>query len=252
MDKRYVINPNLPHPFTLQIGDPNVISELTGITTVADFRRRDIANGGQGAPLVPAFHNHIFRHAAKDRAIVNIGGIANVTFLPADINLPVTGFDTGPGNTLLDAWIKRNLNQEYDVNGQWGESGVIDHKLLTQLLADPYLQQPPPKSTGREYFNLAWLEPKLPASIKPQDVQKTLTVFTAASIMSAIERYSSTQSEIILCGGGVYNQHLLQCLEGNTWPAYITFVGRIWCRTTLGRSYCIRVVSAANATRQSW
>lgn len=205
--------PGLTYPFTLQIGDPNIISELTGITTVADFRRRDMANGGQGAPLVPAFHHAVFRSNATDRTIVNIGGIANVTFLPAGVNLPITGFDTGPGNTLLDAWIKKSLDQDHDEGGHWGKSGAIDQALLETLLADPYLQLPPPKSTGREYFNLAWLKQKLPPAVKPQDVQKTLTVFTAASIMHAIDHYGPAASEMIICGGGIHNQHLLQCLR---------------------------------------
>ncbi len=158
--------PHGKYPFTLQIGDPNVIAEKTGITTIADFRRRDLATGGQGAPLAPAFHNHAFRDKREDRIVLNIGGIANITWLPADQRLPVIGFDTGPGNTLLDAWINKHLHKTYDEDGKWAKSGNINFALLATLLADPYFKKAPPKSTGREYFNLDWLTSFLASSAR--------------------------------------------------------------------------------------
>lgn len=205
--------PGFNHPFTLQIGDPNTIAALTGITTIADFRRRDMAYGGQGAPLVPAFHNYFFRHKTKNRVILNIGGIANITILPANSELPVIGFDTGPGNTLLDAWIKLHKQQECDHEGEWAKTGKLNLDLLNTLLADNYFQQPPPKSTGREHFNLDWLQKKLLSEINAVDVQNTLVEFTAISIMQAIEHYSPKNCEIIICGGGIHNKYLLEQLQ---------------------------------------
>ena len=164
---------DLPVPFTWQIGDPNTIAEETGITVVADFRRRDVAAGGQGAPLVPLFHDQVFRSDAVDRAIVNIGGIANVTLLRR--KEPVTGFDTGPGNRLLDAWIARHRGLEFDRDGAWGATGCCDAALLEELLEEPFLRLAPPKSTGRELFNLAWLDAALEGrGLRAEDVQATL------------------------------------------------------------------------------
>ncbi|RKZ84536.1 MAG: anhydro-N-acetylmuramic acid kinase, partial [Gammaproteobacteria bacterium] len=150
--------PNSDYPFSMQIGNGNVIAEQTGITTVADFRQRDIAAGGQGAPLVPAFHSELFADDHEDRVIVNIGGISNLTLLPANKDQAVTGFDTGPGNVLLDGWIQRHQQQTYDNQGQWAASGQCNDELLTSLLDEPYFQQAIPKSTGRELFNLNWLD----------------------------------------------------------------------------------------------
>ncbi len=198
--------------FTVQIGDPNIIAAETGITTVADFRRRDIAHGGQGAPLVPAFHQHIFSTSATNRAIVNIGGIANITLLPATDKQSILGFDTGPGNTLLDIWAEKYLHQPQDKNGAWAAQGKIHAELLEKLLADPFFKLVPPKSTGREYFNLQWLENHLPTAIPPVDVQTTLTELTARSIINAISHYFS-QAEILICGGGVHNHFLMQRLQ---------------------------------------
>ena len=208
--------PGFNHPFTLQIADPNVIAEMTGITTIADFRRRDMASGGQGAPLVPAFHNYFFRSNNIDRVILNIGGIANVTILPANPAAPITGFDTGPGNTLLDAWIRLQKNQACDINGEWARSGTLNTKLLETLLSDNYFQQTPPKSTGREYFNLTWLKEKLPAEIAAVDVQRTLTEFTARSILQAIKNFGPKSGQILLCGGGIHNRFLFECLQHNS------------------------------------
>jgi anhydro-N-acetylmuramic acid kinase len=151
--------PDLPLPFTWQIGDPNTLAELTGITVVADFRRRDVAAGGQGAPLLPVFHEQVFRSDSEDRAIVNVGGIANVTIL--NRHSPVSGFDTGPGNRLLDAWTARHLGTDYDADGRWAAGGQCDPGLLATLLDEPYLRLVPPKSTGRELFNMPWLDSRL-------------------------------------------------------------------------------------------
>lgn len=208
--------PNAKPPFSIQIGDPNVIAAITGITTIADFRRRDIALGGQGAPLTPAFHNHIFHSNEENRAIVNIGGIANITLLYADSTQPLLGFDTGPGNVLLDAWIQQHHLQPYDTQGAWAASGVIEKTLLAELLDDPYFQKPAPKSTGREYFNLAWLNTYLQArlaTIKAQHTQATLTALTAHSIATSIQQMLAPQSTVILCGGGIHNHYLCRLLK---------------------------------------
>lgn len=207
--------PAAKHPTTLQIGDPNIIADITGITTVADFRRRDMAAGGQGAPLVPAFHEQIFREPKKNRVILNLGGIANITILPADKNLPVTGFDTGPANTLINHWIQQQQNKSYDEAGEWAASGVINEEFLDLLLTDNYFKLAPPKSTGTEYFNPAWLTKKLASFpfLAAEDVQASLTVFTTTAIKNAIMQYATEVDEIIVCGGGVHNDFLLQQLK---------------------------------------
>jgi anhydro-N-acetylmuramic acid kinase len=206
-----------PYPFTLQIGDPTTIAQLTGITTVADFRRRDIAAGGQGAPLVPAFHRAVFGNGKggdRARVILNIGGIANITALRTDG--AVFGFDTGPGNTLLDAWINRHQQQPFDRDGAWAATGKIHTQLLSTILAEPFLAAAPPKSTGRELFNLAWLDAQLAQqndAINPADVQATLVELTASSIATAIGTLPFTPHEIFVCGGGAYNRQLMLRLE---------------------------------------
>lgn len=207
--------PDTNFPYTLQIGDPNTIAELTGLTTVADFRRRDIACGGQGAPLVPGFHATAFRAADEHRVVVNIGGIANITVLPADPAIPVTGFDTGPGNTLMDAWIKRHHGRPYDDGGQWAAAGDVNDALLSALHRDAYFDRAPPKSTGREYFNLAWLERKLSGfqSVPAGDVQATLCELTARSVAEAIGRYAPDTTTVLVCGGGSHNESLIQRLR---------------------------------------
>ena len=174
--------------FTLQIGDPNTIAELTGICTVADFRRRDVAAGGQGAPLVPAFHQSAFSKRGVERIVANIGGMANISLLPGD-GRPARGFDTGPGNVLLDAWILRHLRHPFDLDGRWAETGTIDQRLLARLLDHPFLLRAPPKSTGREDFNILWLQEMLASTgreIAPQDVQATLLEFTARSLTAGV------------------------------------------------------------------
>jgi anhydro-N-acetylmuramic acid kinase len=210
--------PHQNHPFTLQVGDPSSIAQLTGIATVADFRRRDIAAGGQGAPLVPAFHRAVF-NSNRCRAIVNIGGIANITLLPTAGS--VLGFDTGPGNTLMDSWITRHRGESYDRDGAWAAAGKVVPSLLTSLLNDPYFAAPAPKSTGREHFNLAWLDRHLAESTSPvsaSDVQATLAELTAQSIARAIVALSPAPREVFVCGGGAYNSHLMVRLEALLHP----------------------------------
>lgn len=209
--------PRAAHPFTLQIGNPSVIAEHTGITTVADFRARDMAAGGQGAPLVPAFHQAMFHSPERNRAIVNIGGIANVTYLPADKSKHVTGFDTGPGNTLLDQWIAQHHAHTHDESGNWAASGHSSNELLGLLLADPYFKDTPPKSTGREHFNMHWLQKNLKKliDIQPVDVQATLLWLTARSIADSIRRFLPEAQEVYVCGGGAHNKALITALANS-------------------------------------
>lgn len=198
-------------PYTWQLGDPNVIAQLTGILTVADFRRRDLAAGGQGAPLTPSFHNAQFRHLQENRGVLNLGGIANITVLPADCTQPVIGFDTGPGNALLDAHCLQQRHQPMDENGQWAASGHIQQNLLSVLLADPYFSRPPPKSSGRDYFNLTWLSRYANAfSLAPADVQATLCQLTIESSVRTIRDYPLQR--LLVCGGGVHNPLLMNGL----------------------------------------
>jgi len=197
--------------YTLQIGNAALLAELTGITVVADFRSRDIAAGGQGAPLVPAFHAHALRHPGIHRVIANIGGIANVTDLPQDGT--VRGWDTGPGNMLLDAWVQRHRGTNYDRDGAWAASGSVHPGLLAALTKHPYLQNPPPKSAGREQFNLDWLEAtlgNLDEAVDPADVQATLLEFTAGSLADAVSRECGGVQELYVCGGGAHNGALMQ------------------------------------------
>jgi anhydro-N-acetylmuramic acid kinase len=209
--------PTGPVPFTLQIGDPNTIAELTGIDTVADFRRRDMAADGQGAPLVPPFHQALFGSSTEDRAVLNIGGIANLTLLPAGAARPVTGFDTGPGNGLMDAWTAEHLDTPFDADGAWGDTGTVDRALLDVLLADPFFDAAPPKSTGREYFNLAWLRQRLGAKTRrAEDVQATLRALTATAIAAGLSRWCPVAREVIVCGGGRRNHALMEELRERT------------------------------------
>ena len=206
-------------PFTLQIGDPNTIAELTGITTVSDFRRRDLAAGGQGAPIVPAFHREIFSTAEQNRIIVNIGGMSNITLL-GKIGT-ISGYDTGPGNVLMDIWIQEHQGHPYDKGGKWAESGKIDDVLLEFMLEEPYFGLPSPKSTGRELFNKRWLEGKL-AEVKqqpsPQDIQATLLALTVQTISKAILN-EWQEGEVIVCGGGASNHFLMKSLN-NALPEF--------------------------------
>ncbi len=211
--------------FTLQIGDPNTITELTGITTVADFRRRDMAAGGQGAPLVPAFHQALFQSEQHSRLLVNIGGMSNITLLPVDSQSSVMGYDTGPGNVLLDSWIQHRQGKSYDRDGAWARSGEICQPLLTSLLDLPFFQLPPPKSTGREQFNLDWLQQQLALLSSPpsdKDVQATLLEYTALTLSNAIKQHSDWQHyQIYLCGGGAHNSALKQRISELLAPAEV-------------------------------
>lgn len=200
--------PHLARPFTLQIGDANIIAEKTGITTVADFRRADMAAGGCGAPLAPAFHLAVFADPKKSRCIVNVGGFSNVSVLNGDIH---RGHDTGPGNCLMDYWVKTHFNMEFDAAGDLAASGKVNQNLLNLMLADPFFARPAPKSTGREYFNPQWLEQKLQANaqqINKVDVLTTLLHLTAISISNEIKRYAPPTTQVFICGGGAHNLEL--------------------------------------------
>jgi anhydro-N-acetylmuramic acid kinase len=198
--------------FTLQIGNNALLAELTNITVVSDFRSRDIAAGGQGAPLVPAFHLAAFGSKDKNRAIVNIGGIANITYL--GISGEILGFDSGPGNMLLDHWIKLKLGQDYDKNGAWATTGNVLPSLLETMLSDPYFALPPPKSTGRDLFNESWLNQHiLDHNCQPQDIARTLIALTANSLYKALTDHCKHVDEVYLCGGGAHNQLLVDTLK---------------------------------------
>ena len=195
-------------PFTWQMGDGNVIAERSGITTVADFRRRDVAAGGHGAPLMPAFHAALLSSTEEDRAVLNLGGIGNFTLLPKQ-GL-VHGFDTGPANALLDAWCERHTGQTYDLGGAFAASGTVDELLLARLLDDPWFALPPPKSTGREQFHLPWLESRLAGSSpSPKDVQATLLELSVATIANSLRATQPGTARVLVCGGGVHNHRLM-------------------------------------------
>ena len=207
-------NPDQTPRFTLQIGDPNTLCAGSGITTVADFRRRDMALGGQGAPLASAFHHSVFHSADKDRAIINIGGIANITHLPADTEKAISGFDTGPGNTLLDYWVSLHLKKRFDNEGAWAAEGNIDTNLLQEMIAaEPFFLQNPPKSTGTEHFSPSWLDKFLSEKPKPADIQATLLELTAQTIAMGIMRLEQPPGECYICGGGIHNRALINRLE---------------------------------------
>jgi len=211
------------HGFTLQIGDPNIITEITQIPVISDFRRRDMAAGGQGAPLVPAFHQDMFQHESIHRVILNLGGIANVSMLPAGQPDQVYGFDTGPANILMDAWCERFTGQPYDENGNWAAYGQPIRSLLDRLQAHEYFSKEPPKSTGREDFNLEWLDEQIAdwhndleyneLEDIPENIQATLLKLTTRAIKKAIYRSNMDTGEVYVCGGGAYNSHLLEQLR---------------------------------------
>lgn len=201
------------HPNTLQIGDANSIAHLCGITTVADFRRRDMAAGGQGAPLVPAFHRAVFHHADENRVIVNIGGVANITVLNADQG-EVIGFDSGPGNVLMDLWYRQHQSGAIDEDGRWADTGLVNSELLDDMLSDPYFSQAHPKSTGREYFHQEWLVRMLAQrDLSAADVQASLCQLTAETILLAIGQAGTDCQRILVCGGGVHNLSLMRRLQ---------------------------------------
>ena len=201
-------------PLSLQLGDASLLASRTGIDTVADFRRADLAAGGQGAPLAPAFHQAVLGDTQK-RVVVNIGGIANLTVL-SENNSQVRGFDTGPGNGLMDSWSQHRRGEPVDLDGAWATSGQVDNDFLERLMASPFIQAPPPKSTGRDEFTLAWLEHQL-ASLNQRpddgDIQATLCEFTARTIAEAIQAQAPTTREVMVCGGGVHNRELMRRLQ---------------------------------------
>ncbi|MFT0516546.1 anhydro-N-acetylmuramic acid kinase [Pseudomonas faucium] len=211
--------------FTVQIGNPALLAELTGISVVADFRRRDVAAGGQGAPLVPAFHEALFSHLGKQLAVLNVGGFSNLSLI--EQGQPVHGFDCGPGNVLLDAWVERKRGHTYDADGAWAASGVVQADLLSALLGDPFFAGSGPKSTGREVFNLPWLDghlARLPA-YQDEDVQATLLELTARSIIDALLNAQSGTQALLVCGGGARNGALMARLAGLLPNAQVTSTG---------------------------
>lgn len=198
--------PDGDEPFSMQLGDPNIVAARTKLRVVCDFRRKDIALGGQGAPFAPAFHQFLFGSLGRRVAVVNIGGMANITFLEN----PLIGYDTGPGNVLLDGWMQQHCEVSYDRDGVWARSGSYDHRLLEKLLEDPYFHRDAPKSTGREYFNLEWLVNQL-SGTQPGDIQATLLELTVRTI--ANEAVKFTPELLLVCGGGAKNSYLMQRLQ---------------------------------------
>ncbi|MBC2654534.1 anhydro-N-acetylmuramic acid kinase [Pseudomonas sp. MSSRFD41] len=200
------------HGFTVQIGNPALLTELTGITVVSDFRSRDVAAGGQGAPLVPAFHEALFEQRSGNRAVLNVGGFSNLSLI--ETAKPVAGFDCGPGNVLLDAWIQLQRGESFDRGGQWAASGKVDPLLLKTLLSDSFFATRGPKSTGREVFNLPWLQQQLAQhqTITAEDVQATLLELTARTIVESLQSAQDDTQELLVCGGGAHNTTLMQRL----------------------------------------
>jgi anhydro-N-acetylmuramic acid kinase len=250
-------------PFTLQLGDASVIAETTGITTVADFRRRDVAAGGQGAPLMPAFHAATMHSPAEARAVLNLGGIANLTLLPPKGN--VRGFDTGPANGLMDAWCQQHLGRPYDRDAEFARAGRTDHDLLERLLAEPWFAKPPPKSTGRDQFQLQWLTSRM-AGLDPAaaDVQATLCELSAVTVARALQATQPDTQRLLVCGGGVHNPLLMARLAARLPglvvestasigmdPDFIEAAGFAWlARETLaGRPGNLATVTGANGPR---
>lgn len=201
--------------YTLQLANPALLAELTGIDVVADFRSRDVAAGGQGAPLVPAFHQAVFGKAGQTMAVLNVGGMANLSVLGPELTDDVQGFDCGPGNALMDAWCLRHRGQAFDDNGAWAASGQVQSDLLNSMLAEPFFALPPPKSTGRDLFNLDWLARQLEGfdHVAPVDVQATLTELTASACATCVKNYGFNSKQLIVCGGGAFNQLLMQRLQ---------------------------------------
>jgi anhydro-N-acetylmuramic acid kinase len=200
-----------PVGYTLQLINPSLLAELTGIDVVADFRNRDLAAGGQGAPLVPAFHQGVFGQTGSCVAVLNIGGISNLSVIRSDGS--VLGWDCGPGNALMDHWCSAHSGASFDDNGSWAATGRVVPDLLATLMAETFLQRSPPKSTGRDLFNPAWLQARLPAdNLQPQDVQATLTEFTALACAHDVQRHATEARELIVCGGGALNGQLMSRL----------------------------------------
>jgi anhydro-N-acetylmuramic acid kinase len=255
--------PQADPPFTWQLGDGNVIAERSGIDTVADFRRRDVAAGGQGAPLMPAFHAALLGSPQEDRAVLNLGGIANFTLLP--VGGEVRGFDTGPANALMDAWCERHTGRAYDADGAFAASGQVDAALLARLLAEPWFALPPPKSTGREHFHLEWLQARIgETALPPADVQATLLDLSARTVADALQMTQPDTRRVLVCGGGVRNAALMarlaaylpQAIVESTAmhglePDYVEAMGFAWlARETLaGRPGNLPAVTGASGRR---
>ena len=250
------------HPFTLQIGDAHRLAERTGLTTVADFRRRDVAAGGHGAPLLPGLHAALLHDAGEARAVLNLGGIANLTLLPA--SGPVRGFDTGPANALLDAWCERHTGAPFDADGAFAAGGAIDAALLARLRAEPWFALPPPKSTGREQFHLGWLQAHLDPPPAPRDVQATLLELTATTIADALRAQQPETRRVLVCGGGVHNPVLLARLAAQlpgvivestalhgVDPDFVEAMGFAWLarQALLGRPGNLPAVTGARGPR---
>lgn len=197
--------------YTVQLMNGALLAERTGVDVVCDLRSRDVAAGGQGAPLVPAFHAACFGSSGRSKAVLNLGGIANLTLLPAEGD--VLGFDTGPGNMLMDLWAERHLGLSLDEDGRWAAQGRVDEGLLSALLADPFFAKPPPKSTGRDLFDAAWLDARLTSAVAPQDVMATLAELTAVSATAALRQHGAGADQLLVCGGGAFNAHLMARLQ---------------------------------------
>ena len=207
--------PTGEYPFSMQLGDPNILTAKTGIPVVADFRRKDVALGGQGAPFAPAFHEFIFGNISMSVSIINIGGMANITVLADTVNEKLIGYDTGCGNVLLDLWIAEHEGESYDQDGEWAKTGSVDYVLLDSMMSDTYFEQPYPKSTGREKFNKAWLQSYLIGKThNPEDVQRTLLELTALSISNEVLRFN--RDVVLLCGGGAKNSFLVERIKALT------------------------------------
>ncbi|MCC7249753.1 MAG: anhydro-N-acetylmuramic acid kinase, partial [Lysobacter sp.] len=258
--------PQGDHPFTMQLGDPNLIAEHCGVRVVADFRRRDVAAGGHGAPLLPALHAALLTAPQEHRAVVNLGGIANITLLPptGDTHGEVRGFDTGPANALMDAWCLRHTGAGYDRDGAFALSGRVDTALLSTLLQEPWFSLPAPKSTGRDQFHLGWLERHLSGQESPPDVQATLLALTARTVADALNAAQPGTSRLIACGGGVHNPALMRALAATLPrvtvessaahgldPDLVEAMGFAWLarQTVLGRPGNLPSVSGARGPR---
>jgi anhydro-N-acetylmuramic acid kinase len=249
--------------YTLQLNNPALLAELSGITVVADFRSRDVAAGGQGAPLVPAFHQAAFGHPGQTVAVLNIGGISNLSVLRDEA---VLGFDCGPGNALLDAWCRQHTGRPYDDQGRWGASGQVQPDLLRALLDEPYFRLAPPKSTGRDLFNPDWLAAKLDRcrQLAPADVQATLTELTAQSCAAEVQRHAAGCARLIVCGGGALNTQLMTRLQAllpglevvssalaGLPPLQVEAAAFAWlaCRTLRGETGSLQSVTGARGAR---
>lgn len=249
-------------PTTLQIGCPHRLAQATGITVVADFRRRDLAAGGEGAPLVPACHEALFRTPTENRSVLNLGGIANLTVLPAAPERCTSGFDIGPANALMDAWIRQHHNRPCDMHGEWASSGTVIRPLLDRLLEDPFFAAAPPKSTGTQHFSLVWLAARMSGlePLRPEDVQATLLELTAESIARSIRCHAPETRRLLICGGGIHNlalmrrlgQLLPECIMESTLnhgvdPDWVEAVAFAWLahRTLAGQSGNLPAVTGA-------